>query len=996
MIAPHAMRFALKNPHRRRGAAMLVTMLVTTAIVAVLFMASERTQGRRALASLDDDRLRASLAAESVAAMVEAKLATQAAEIEKLSLNTWENAARWWNLVGHSYTNGGSVIIPTRALHMNGCAIRWRIEPVRITSVVGPDAAASASTYSVNHEADRLRETERESEARSTAGNGSLLAGNPPFYHYRVVTEAYALRDQKDTTAVPWNEAGHHTVSVQVQRVFQVQRVKLFDYAIFFAATGETGDIEYEPEFNSTVNASMHSNGAIYFGGSGADHKSKNYKKSASDGGNITFGSTQQNAQITGVTGVFRMRKIANVLFASAAGNDEPSVRSPMQVPRPGKPVKQSKHGTQLSGNLDLNGGDGNEANEKVSLNGEKLTFNRDSRSDWSLPENRLDPYILDARSGASPIATMANLPDFGGYPFESQRSVGSQIPLYQVRANNTYTIHPDLKPCDALYYTASGAITTTSGTDTRVVYATEMPLFTFMNANGQPYEDVWPHQPISATAATLSPTGNGPALDLPIGNSPMDTRHTALPVLAAPGQAGATLGYHLQRSLYGERNATTTGLTIRERGRQNGAFRWAQGMETPANATGVVTAALPTLAAFPNNRAGFIRAYIAWLKSNYVVYLGKDAAGNPRDITDLFFAYNATAAEATGDVALLVASQGQFLDRREAHWLQDNGYFKANDAVAGDGPASAREVRAQPLTLHLGQVCAFLRNTNADLGVIPATWFNGMIYLHRTPRISEVVGQTDSFNVLAPLRYHPIANPSPFAPPAICNDRCPFLVIGTTAENATPAIGSPGTWVTYPLHLPVRIAQASNINWGAPTVERNGLTIVTPNPCYVLGSFNTTNDSTGKLPPCAIFADALTVLSNNWKDADNNQDADYDGPLPTATATVINASLVLNNLPTDADNVESGGSGGIHHLVRYLENWKNRNINVRGSMVVLNRMRYSRSELGKDTYFETPNRNFQFDPSIYGLTRTPPFAPSGVKVTRMVTTLADGPHSLE
>lgn len=989
------MRFTHKNPHRRRGAAMLVTMLVTTAIVAVLFMASERSQGRVVLAGLDDDRLRASLAAESVAAMVEAKLATQAAEIEKLSLNTWENAARWWNLVGHSYANGGTAVIPDRALHMNGCAIRWRIEPVRIASMVGPEDAVAGSTYSVNHEADRLRVTERESEARSATGEGALLAGNPPYYHYRVVTEAYALRDQQDTTAVPWNEVGHHTVSVQVQRVFQVQRVKLFDYAIFFAATGETGDIEYEPDFNSTVNASMHSNGSIYFGGSGNTHKSKNYKKAASDGGQITFGSTQQHAQITGVTGVFRMRKGANVWFASTAGNDEPSVLSPMLVPRPGKPIKQSKHATLLSGNLDLNGGDGNEATEKVSLNGEKLTFNRDSRSDWSLPENRLDPYIQDARSGASPISTMANLPDFSGYPLEPQRTVGSQIPLYRVKSNNTFTIHPDLHECEPLYYTASGAITSTSGTDTRVVYATELPLFTFINSSGQPYEDVWPRQPSSPTVAALSPTGNGPALDLPSGSSPMDTTHTALPVLAAPGQPGPTLGYYLQRSLFGERNATTTGLTIRERGRQNTAFRWAQGTETPANATGTVGATVPLPGAFANQRS-FIRAYVAWLKSNYVVYLGKDAAGNPRDITDVFFNYGAATAEVSGDVAALVASQGQFLDRREAHWLDDHGFFTGPDAVPGDGPASARQVRAQPLTLHLAQVCAFLRTTHADLGVVPATWFNGMIYLHRTPRISEVIGQSDTFHVLAPLRYHPLANPTPSAPPAICNAPHPFLVLGTTAANTTPAIGSPGTWVTYPLHLPVRLAQASSINWGAPTGEHNGLTIVTPNPCYVLGSFNTTTDTTGKLPPCAIFADSLTVLSNNWKDADNNQDADFDGPLPMATATDVNASLVLNNLPTDADNVESGGSGGIHHLVRYLENWKNRAITVRGSLVVLNRMRYSRSELGLDSYFQAPDRTFEFDPSSFGLTRTPPFAPSGIKVTRMVTTLADGPRNVE
>lgn len=987
------MTITVNNPHRRRGAAMLITMLVTTAIVAILFMASERTQARVIMAGLDDDRLRASLAAESLAAMVEAKLATQGGEIDKLSLNTWEDAARWWNLVGHSYSDGNSVVIPDRALHMNGCALRWRIEPVRVASVVGAEDAHSNAVFSVNHEADPLRVDQRDADARAATAGGSLLAGNPPYYHYRVVAEAYALSDPKALDAVPWLESGHHTVSIQVQRVFQVQRVELFDFAIFYAANGETGDLEYEPEFNTSVNASMHSNGAIYFGGSGTTYKSKNYKKSASDGGRITFGNEQEKVQITGVGGVYRMRKGANVWFASTIGNDEPGVRSPMDVPRPGKPVKKAKHGAQMSGNLDLNGGDGNEANEKVAINGEKLTFNRDSRSDWSLPQNRLDPFVVDARSGASAISTIANLPEFGGHPLETQRTVGAQIPLYRVEADDTYTIHPQMKPSVPLFYRPNGTITTTSDSDTRVVYATELPLFVFTDAAGKTYEDVWPHQPQVATSATLSPANTWPALDAPVGNAPQDPTHTGLPRLAAPGQPGIAMGHHFERALFGERGATTTGLTIRERGRQNTSFRWAQATETPATASGVVGIDVPERAAFADN-AGFIRAYVAWLKSNYVVYLGRNASGTPRDITDVFFDSGAATAEASGDPSLLVASQGRFLDRREAHWLHDHGYFAATDAVSGDGPATAREVRARPLTLHLAKVCAFLRTANPALaGEVPATGFNGMIYVHRTPRIGELSGQPATYHALAPLRYHPLANPVPLAPPAIGNHPHPFLVLGTTQPEATPVIGSPGTWVTYPLHLPVRLEQAETIDWGAPAGQHNGLTVVTPNPCYVRGAYNTMVDATGKLPPCALFADSLTVLSSSWRDADNDQDDDYDGTLPLASNTVLNLSLVLNNLPTDEDNVASGGSGGIHNLIRYLENWNGRSLHQRGSLVVLNRMRYSRSELGLNSWFRAPQRTFEFTPGAFGIDRTPPFAPSGIKVTRMVTTLADGPR---
>lgn len=152
---------------------------------------------------------------------------------------------------------------------------------------------------------------------------------------------------------------------------------------------------------------------------------------------------------------------------------------------------------------------------------------------------------------------------------------------------------------------------------------------------------------------------------------------------------------------------------------------------------------------------------------------------------------------------------------------------------MSGDGPATAREIRARPLTLHLAQVCAFLRTANLALaGEVPAASFNGMIYLHRTPRISEISGQLATYNALAPLRYHPLADPSPLAPPAIGNHPYPFLVPGTTQPEATPTIGSPGTSVTYPLHLPVRLDQAETIDWGAPAGQHNGLTVVTPNPC--------------------------------------------------------------------------------------------------------------------------------------------------------------------
>lgn len=198
---------------------------------------------------------------------------------------------------------------------------------------------------------------------------------------------------------------------------------------------------------------------------------------------------------------------------------------------------------------------------------------------------------------------------------------MGAQIPLYRVKTDDTYTIHPQLKPSVPLFYRPNGTITATSASDTRVVYATELPLFVFTDHAGKPYEDVWPHQPQVAASATLSSADTWPALDAPVGNAPQDPMHTGLPRLAAPGQPGIAMGHHFECALFGERGAATTGLTIRERGRQNTSFRWAQAAETPAaTATGLVEGDVPEPAGFADNTS-FIRAYVAWLKSNYVVY---------------------------------------------------------------------------------------------------------------------------------------------------------------------------------------------------------------------------------------------------------------------------------------------------------------------------------------------------------------------------------------
>jgi hypothetical protein len=376
-----------------------------------------------------------------------------------------------------------------------------------------------------------------------------------------------------------------------------LNQINLFDYAVFYGAKGETGDIEFEPESDVTMNGSMHSNGAVYFGGAGNVYKSKKYKDSASDGGKITLGNFSDKVKVAGVMGVFRMRKATNLFFASSDGNDEPAVRLPFLVPKPGKQLKITKHQSRMQGNDDLNGGDGNPANEKVAINGNKITYHRDSRVDWSLPENRIDPFIRDGRSGGTMISTIANISDFASYPIEPQRLVGEQIILYKTVSGDRYTINPTRVAAEPLFYDENGIVTSDVLNGKRPVYATDMPLFRFIDAAGKTYEDVWPNQPESATSAALQPSGAWPNMLAPAGNGTPDKKHTYLPTLTKPQTAGPVMGYYFEKALFGDVSGKT-GLTIRERGYQNTAFTWQQNNDMASNWTGVVTASIPQLEA--------------------------------------------------------------------------------------------------------------------------------------------------------------------------------------------------------------------------------------------------------------------------------------------------------------------------------------------------------------------------------------------------------------
>ena len=124
-----------------------------------------------------------------------------------------------------------------------------------------------------------------------------------------------------------------------------------------------------------------------------------------------------------------------------------------------------------------------------------------------------------------------------------------------------------------------------------------------------------------------------------------------------------------------------------------------------------------------------------------------------------------------------------------------------------------------------------------------------------------------------------------------------------------------------------------------------SGLTVVSENPIYIQGNYNTSATATATPPsnagtytdpdagtyarkPAAVIADAITVLSPGWNDT-NSAAGSSTGRAATASVT-INAALVAGNVPSDT----IAYSGGGENFIRLLEDWSGRTICYYGSVI--------------------------------------------------------------
>lgn len=148
--------------------------------------------------------------------------------------------------------------------------------------------------------------------------------------------------------------------------------------------------------------------------------------------------------------------------------------------------------------------------------------------------------------------------------------------------------------------------------------------------------------------------------------------------------------------------------------------------------------------------------------------------------------------------------------------------------------------------------------------------------------------------------------------------------------------------------------------------IPRGGLTVVSDNPVYIQGDYNTGAQREG----CAVIGDAVNILSNAWKDSASSRD--LSGRI--ACDTTVNAAIMGGIVPTKKNEsapAKSTYSGGAVNFARYLENWTCKTITYNGSMVEMFLSQQATGTWAASGVFLPPIRNWAFDRHF--LTSPPP-----------------------
>jgi Tfp pilus assembly protein PilX len=158
------------------------------------------------------------------------------------------------------------------------------------------------------------------------------------------------------------------------------------------------------------------------------------------------------------------------------------------------------------------------------------------------------------------------------------------------------------------------------------------------------------------------------------------------------------------------------------------------------------------------------------------------------------------------------------------------------------------------------------------------------------------------------------------------------------------------------------------------------GFTVATAQPLYEWGDYNASNTSGSSLGqnqttytwPAALMGDALTVLSDGWKDSNTGQK-------PSASSsTTVNAAC-LAGIVQSTNGVYSGG---VENYFRLLESWGTLWWN--GAIIVMFPSQYATNSWQQTgNYYSAPTRNWAFNTNFMQQAGLPPLTPQSKGVIR-------------
>jgi Tfp pilus assembly protein PilX len=186
----------------------------------------------------------------------------------------------------------------------------------------------------------------------------------------------------------------------------------------------------------------------------------------------------------------------------------------------------------------------------------------------------------------------------------------------------------------------------------------------------------------------------------------------------------------------------------------------------------------------------------------------------------------------------------------------------------------------------------------------------------------------------------------------------------------------------------------------GTSHAAARGFTLATMNPLYVWGHYNLPNsahqgtDNVSATFPASLISDSITVLSTNWQDSTYGNAA--NGTYGTAglnnraaANTTINAAIIAGTVFTTGTGV-GNWSGGVHNMTRLLESWSGRTLTLNSSLVMLYNSAIATNQFkNPGTYYNAPNRNFNFNTNYLSEAKLPPKTPTVSVISRATWTIA-------